>query len=69
MIINLIEEQRIVWPIREDTTMLVLWYHEGCTCPTGHPPCSWCMSLTEVEVEIYDTGGQEAVLEFRRMGK
>ncbi|KKN20704.1 hypothetical protein LCGC14_0932760 [marine sediment metagenome] len=69
------------FPIREDTTHIsppekiaivinsswVPWYYEGCTCAaSGHPPCSWCMSLSEEEVEILDNGGQEAVLEYRK---
>lgn len=35
--------------------------HEGgCTCFKS-PPCSFCMSLTEQEVDILDNGGIEAL--------
>lgn len=38
----------------------------GCTCPTGHPPCGFCTSLTEEEVAIYDEYGSGAVYQLRK---
>lgn len=40
-------------------------YEYGCTCPTGHPPCSFCVSLTEEEAEIHAQYGSRAVYRFR----
>lgn len=31
-----------------------------CSCHL-HPPCNWCMSLTEEEVELFLAEGAEAV--------
>jgi len=45
------------------------WYYEGCKCPIGSPPCSWCMSLTEKEVELLDGESYESVLKYRRRSK
>lgn len=33
---------------------------QGCTCHVN-PPCSFCMSLTEEEAEIFHKGGAIAV--------
>jgi hypothetical protein len=38
---------------------------EGCTCPTGHPPCSFCTSLDADEYEVYLSGGADAVRAMR----
>lgn len=40
--------------------------HESCYCSTTHPPCSFCTSMTEDEVEIYDEGGSELLAKYRR---
>ena len=33
----------------------------GCQCPSGHPPCQFCTSMTEEEVEAYVSGGMNAL--------
>ena len=38
---------------------------EECTCHIA-PPCSFCVSLTEEEVEIMAKSGVSGVLAFRR---
>lgn len=37
---------------------------EECTCHIS-PPCAFCTSLSEEEVDIYESGGSKAVAEFR----
>lgn len=36
----------------------------GCSCHIN-PPCGWCTSLTEEEVEIYAVYGVDAVVAHR----
>lgn len=33
----------------------------GCQCPSGHPPCQFCTSMTEEEAEAYCSGGMNAL--------
>jgi len=63
MIVDIITSRENLAPLHGD------WYYEGCICAASqHPPCSWCTSLTEEEVELYDSGGQESVIAFRKFG-
>lgn len=41
---------------------------QGCTCPMGHPPCSFCTDalVDEEEREIYLNEGARGVREHRR---
>lgn len=32
----------------------------GCSCHQS-PPCTWCMSLTETEADIFWDGGRKAL--------
>ena len=52
MIINLIEDQRVVFPIREDTTMLVPWYHEGCMYTIAHRGSQHCGGCETGTIEV-----------------
>jgi len=38
---------------------------QGCTCHIS-PPCGFCTSLTEEEVDVFVERGAEAVLALRR---
>lgn len=40
---------------------------QGCSCPTGHPPCSFCTDalVDEEEREIYSAEGADGVREHR----
>lgn len=37
----------------------------GCTCWQGHPPCSFCTSMTEEEADLFAQGGSQAVRNHR----
>jgi hypothetical protein len=41
---------------------------DECTCHIS-PPCNFCVSLTEEEVDAYASGGADAVHELRRQNK
>jgi hypothetical protein len=38
---------------------------EGCLCPNGHPPCEFCVSLTEEELDVYQRYGAAGVRRLR----
>lgn len=39
-------------------------FDRGCTCHTGHPPCSFCTDMAEEEADAYASGGHAALLPF-----
>lgn len=39
--------------------------NRSCSCFQS-APCDWCMSLTEAEIDVYASGGMNALYEFWR---
>lgn len=43
------------------------WYTGGCQCSTQGAPCTWCLSLTELEIDILDSKGAQSVNRYRKL--
>lgn len=39
-------------------------FYSGCSCHMGHPPCSFCTSMSDEEASAYWTGGRTSLLAF-----
>ncbi len=63
-----VEERRRLDRLEEDrkNAEYARYAAEHCMCSHVPPPCSFCESLTEDEVGIYDSGGVDAVVKHRR---